>query len=133
MKKNYKKDIEAIDDIKLMVDLFYKKVAEDKLVGPFFAKTNWDKHLATMYNFWDNAIFYSGTYNGNPMNSHTLMHAKNPLSAEHFSQWKKLFIETVDELFEGEKAELAKRRATSIAVVMQTKIIPANTTQLEQP
>jgi hemoglobin len=130
MKKNCKRDIETVEDIKLMVDSFYHKVSQDKLIGPFFEKTNWNKHLATMYNFWDNAIFYSGTYNGNPMKSHTRLHEKNPLSKKHFSQWNKLFTQTVDELFEGEKAELAKRRGTSISVVMQTKIVGNNASPL---
>jgi hemoglobin len=33
-----------------------------------------------------------------------------------------LFTATVDELFEGEKAELAKQRAISISTVMRIKI-----------
>jgi len=41
---------------------------------------------------------------------------------EHFQKWLLLFTETVDQLFEGEKAELAKQRATSIATVMQIKM-----------
>ena len=38
----------------------------------------------------------------------------------------KLFQSTVDELFTGDKAELAKQRALSIATVMKLKTIYLN-------
>jgi hypothetical protein len=44
------------------------------------------------------------------------------LKAEFFERWTALFTDTVDEMFAGEKASLAKQRAISIAVVMQIKI-----------
>jgi hypothetical protein len=40
-----------------------------------------------------------------------------------FQQWVHLFTSTVDELFAGEKALLAKQRAVSISTVMQIKIL----------
>lgn len=45
------------------------------------------------------------------------------MSKVHFDQWVKLFTKTVNELFEGDNAELIKQRATSIATVMQIKIL----------
>lgn len=42
---------------------------------------------------------------------------------DNFQQWIHLFNETVDELYQGEKAELIKKRAQSIATVMQIKLI----------
>ena len=45
------------------------------------------------------------------------------MSKAHFDHWLMLFTTTVDDLFEGEKAEQTKQRATSIATVMQIKII----------
>jgi hemoglobin len=74
--------------------------------------------------FGTNAIFYSGTYNGNPLKTHSHLHKMTPLSPEHFSHWVTLFLETVDELFSGEKASLAKQKAASIAKVMELKVIP---------
>ena len=79
-----------------------------------------------MYDFWENALFFTGGYNGNPLKTHQAFHNKSPLTNEHFKHWLTLFLENVDELFEGEKAELAKQRATSIATVMQMKILPEN-------
>jgi hemoglobin len=39
-----------------------------------------------------------------------------------FLEWLRLFYDTVDELFEGEKAELAKYRGRTIAGIMLYKI-----------
>lgn len=124
-----KKDIENIDDIKLLVNSFYDKVKADKTIGYIFndvAKVNWEKHLPVMYNFWENLLFFTGSYSGNPMIAHEKWHKAVNFNTAHFEQWIKLFTSTVDELFEGEKADMAKQRAISIATVMQIKIIHAH-------
>ncbi len=121
-----KKDILNKKDIEKLVNLFYEKVKKDTIIGHFFnddIKVNWDKHLQVMYNFWENVVFYTGSYNGNPMQKHFDIHAKHPLSMRDFNQWTTLFNESVDELFEGEKAEMIKQKALNIATVMKIKII----------
>lgn len=124
-----KKDIADIKDIELLVNSFYEKVKSDPRISHFFTdtvKVNWERHLPVMYRFWDNALFFTGTYNGHPLDVHQKLHAKENLHTADFEQWNKLFTETVDELFEGEKARLAKERANSIATVMQLKILKKN-------
>ena len=121
-----KKDIENRKDIELLVNRFYDKVIADRVIGYIFndiAKVNWEKHLPVMYDFWENTLLYSGTYTGNPMEIHNRLNKVVPLTATHFQQWLDLFNSTVDELFAGEKARLAKQRAISIATLMQIKII----------
>jgi hemoglobin len=76
-----------------------------------------------MYNFWENALFYSGTYKGNPLELHKHLHRVMPLEPRHFDQWIRIFNETIDELFDGSKADLAKERAYSIAQIMQRNIL----------
>lgn len=120
-----KKDIENREDIIRMVNNFYEKVKPDKTISYFFSQVagvDWEKHLPVMYNFWENIIFHVGGYTGNPMKHHIDLHQKSPMKKEHFNRWIELFNETVDELFEGEKAEQAKLRALSIATVMQINI-----------
>jgi hemoglobin len=75
-----------------------------------------------MYRFWENIIFHTGSYTGNPMEVHMQLHSKCPMHRQHFEKWMELFSSTVDELFEGEKAFQAKQRALSIATVMQVKV-----------
>ena len=121
-----KKDIENRGDIELLVNSFYDKVRNDPVIGFIFndiAKVNWERHLPVMYDFWENTLFYTGGYAGNPMETHRQLNQLIPLTAEHFQQWTRLFTSTVDELFTGEKALLAKQRALSISTLMQIKII----------
>jgi len=120
-----KKDIESRDDIELLVKSFYEKVKIDPVIGSIFtdiARVNWEKHLPVMFDFWENTIFYTGSYSGNPMKSHQNLNRLFPLTKEHFSRWNQLFASTIDELFEGDKAVLAKQRAISISTVMQLKL-----------
>jgi len=120
-----KNDIQTRNDIELLIRTFYDKVIKDEAIGYIFndvAKVNWDAHLPIMFDFWENVLFYTGNYRGNPMQLHKDLHSKEPLTGEHFMQWMKLFTETVDALFEGEKAELAKQRAMSISTMIQVKI-----------
>ncbi len=121
-----KKDIENKNDIEVLVNSFYDRVKCDDILGEIFTAIipiNWSVHLPVMYRFWDNAIFYTGGYTGNPMAMHGHIHKKIGLTPEQFARWLHLFNNTTDELFEGEKASLAKQRAFSIAKVMEQKIL----------
>lgn len=120
-----KNDISNRKDIEKLVNTFYDKVKTDPVIGYIFndvAKVNWEKHLPVMYNFWENTIFYTGSYEGNPMELHRHLNRVTQLNPDHFKEWNFLFITTVDELFEGPNANLAKQRALSISTVMQIKI-----------
>ncbi len=57
---NREHDIKGLEDIKLMVDDFYCKVADDELLAPIFnyqISTYWVPHLEKMYTFWNAALF----------------------------------------------------------------------------
>lgn len=120
-----KTDILTRSDVELLVNRFYDKVKSDATIGYIFndlVKVNWEAHLPVMYDFWESVIFFTGAYNGNPMITHRKLHQIAHLTSEHFKAWLTIFTSTVDEMFEGEKAELAKQRAISMATVMQLKI-----------
>ncbi|MCK9404503.1 MAG: group III truncated hemoglobin [Chitinophagaceae bacterium] len=129
-----KRDIENRADIEVLVDRFYIVVRADDVIGFIFndiVKINWEKHMGLMCDFWENALFFTGTYSGNPMTLHKHLHHIRPLESKHFNQWILLFTSVVDELFEGEKATLAKQRATSIATILESNIIQYNVDQNE--
>lgn len=120
-----KKDIETAEDIKLLVDTFYKKAVADEDLGHIFvdvAKVNWEHHLPIMYAFWESTLLGTQGYKGNPMDAHFKLNQKIPLKGEHFNKWKSLFVNTVEENFQGEIANLAKEKAISIADLMFYKI-----------
>lgn len=116
-----KKQIEHLDDIKLLVDSFYGKVRKNELLGPIFdgvIRDRWPHHLGKMYTFWETILLGNHTYYGSPFPPH----AKLPVDGEHFQEWLRLFYETLDEHFTGEKAEEAKWRAGKMAEMFQYKI-----------
>jgi hemoglobin len=118
-------DIHNRQNIEQLVDAFYEKVKVDDVIGYLFndvAKVNWDVHKPKLYDFWEQIVFQSTTYSGNPMQAHMLLHHHSPLNETHFQRWLKLFFETVDELFDGPTAEFTKQRASAIASVMQAKL-----------
>lgn len=124
------KDIENRDDLYLLVKKFYVKLLNDDVMYHFFEDftdpIHLEKHLQILVNFWDNILFYSGTYKKNAMQPHIDLQALKPFQVQHFQQWLLHFKNTVDEHFEGEKAHVAKTRAISIATVMQIKIFEIN-------
>lgn len=121
-----KKDIQNRDDIAQIVTAFYDRVRTDDVIGFFFTDVipvDWDEHIPVMVDFWENTIFHTGTYQGNPMAVHIRMNKLHPTNAEHFKRWTELLTDTVDQMFTGEHATLMKQRALSIANIMQGKII----------
>lgn len=116
-----KKEIEKIEDIRMLVDTFYGKVREDELLGPIFngiIQDKWEEHLEKMYRFWQTVLLDEHTYYGSPF----APHAQMPIRENHFNQWVKLFHSTIDSLFEGERAEKTKKQSEQMASIFQSKI-----------
>ena len=111
-------DITTRDDIKILVDRFYEKVQADELLNPVFSHVDWPHHLPIMYNFWSSLLLGDQSYHGNPLQKHLPL----LIEAQHFQRWLKLFRETVNENFDGEKAEEVKMRAESIAGIFQVRM-----------
>ena len=118
-------DISSRKDIELLMHEFYEKVRKNETIGPIFndvAKVNWAHHIPIICDFWETLLLDSASYRNNMMEVHFNLNRKTPLEEVHFQVWLKLFSETVDEQFSGSKAELAKKKARSIAALMQFKI-----------
>lgn len=116
-----KRDIQTIDDIKLLVNTFYDRIRANDLLAPiFFSKIqdNWAPHLEKMYKFWETILLENHTYFGSPFPPH----AHLPVVQMHFDAWLQLWGETIDQFFEGEKASDAKWRAEKMAVLFHHKI-----------
>jgi hemoglobin len=123
-------DIQTRDHIKLLIGRFYDKVRNDDIIGFIFndiARVNWDRHLPVMYDFWETLLLDAATYKKNAMEVHYSLNRVFPLEQKHFDRWLLLFDETVEELFSGETASLARKKAKSIAALMQFKMKQENT------
>jgi hemoglobin len=114
-------DIHNDQDIKTFVHAFYGKVEKDKRLGYIFndhAKVDWDEHLSIMVDFWSNILFRTGRYQGRPFRQHRPL----PIKKGDFSRWLGLFEETMDEHFEGPKANYAKEMAGKIATSFAVRL-----------
>ena len=114
-------DISNIEDIKLLVNTFYKKVQNDDLIGPVFNEKmmgRWPEHLEKMYRFWQTLLLEEHTYSGSPFPPHKHL----PVNQSHFDRWMEIFTQTVDSLFVGKLAEEAKIRAANMAYMFNYKI-----------
>lgn len=115
------KEIEDLGDIKRLVDEFYGKVREDDLLSDVFNNVigdRWQEHLEKMYRFWQTVLLGGQTYFGSPF----VPHARLPVEKRHFDRWLKLFHETVDLHFTGEKADRAKWQGERMAYMFLSKI-----------
>ncbi len=121
MEDHSKRDIETIEDIRILVNHFYDRVRQDELLGPVFEgriKNNWSKHLETMYRFWETILLGNYSYKGSPFTKH----ADLPVDKMHFDRWLELFYATIEEHFKGEKADEAKWRAQQMGGMFLYKI-----------
>ena len=124
-----KKDIKTRDDVFLLVSSFYEKVRKDTVLGPFFneAITNWDDHLDKLTGFWESSLFMKTKYLGNPLEVHAKVDKEhnNSITELHFGLWLNLWFQTIEELFEGDNADNAKRRARKMGTFLYLKIFEA--------
>ncbi|MBI1306642.1 MAG: sec-independent protein translocase TatC [Bacteroidetes bacterium] len=123
-------DINNQQDVRDLVDAFYRKVLKDDLIAHFFTtvvQLDWEKHLPRIYAFWNSLLLPDGVYKGNAMGIHFELNEKSPMKAEHFERWLKLWRETVNEMFKGTNAENAISKAEQIAGLMNFKMNKQNT------
>lgn len=111
-------DIEDRADCERLVRAFYGRTLEDPIIGFIFvdiAKLDLEAHIPVIASFWETILLGNRTYTGGAFHVHADLHAQVPLQAGHFDRWLMLWRTTVDELFVGERAELAKSHAHRVA------------------
>ena len=118
MDLNEKREISTRADVELMVRVFYSGISEDPELAPVFAGIDLSAHLPVIADFWSSVLLDEHSYKGNAFDKHLRLQ----LSEALFKRWLDLFEATVDDLFTGDKAGLAKQRANSIAFIFKTKL-----------
>lgn len=119
------RDLRDRRDALTLVTEFYRRAFDDGVLGPVFrdvARLDLAAHLPVMADFWDTVLFRAGSYRGNLLRAHLALHERAPLTAAHFSRWLALWTATVDDLFAGEKADLAKSQAERIGRSMTRRL-----------
>lgn len=84
---------------------------------PPFDGLDFEKHIPHIVHFWSFVLHDEEGYKTNVFEKHIHL----PIEPHMFDVWLKVWIETIDNLFAGEKAELAKQRATILAHTFKSK------------
>jgi hemoglobin len=113
-----KTDILTPADVTKLIKTFYDKLMISS-IKHHFIHLNLEEHLPRVDSFWNATLFADFAYGQNLMEKH--MHL--PLKKEEFTIWLKLFWDSVDELYSGPNAETTKNRSSSIAYIMQKKLL----------
>jgi hemoglobin len=111
-------DIETRADCERLVRAFYERAFADDMIGFLFtdvARLDLEAHVPRITSFWETILLGARTYGGGAFAPHAALHAKVPLRSAHFRRWVTIWRATVDDLFTGERAELAKAHADRVA------------------
>ena len=118
-------DIETRTDIDLVMRVFYEHALVDDVIGFIFTDVvgmDLEDHLPVIGDFWEGVLFASGTYASrgrDPMEIHRQLDRRVTLTDRHFNRWLELFCHSIDNEFQGPRAEFLKARARAIAARMR--------------
>jgi hemoglobin len=118
-------DIDTRADCEALVRAFYGKALRDPVIGWLFtdvARLDLEAHVPQIASFWETVLLGTKSYSGTPFEPHARLHAKAKLRAGHFGRWLALWNETLDELFSGERTELAKAHALRVAQAFHARL-----------
>lgn len=119
------RDIETAQDCERLVREFYGRALVDPVIGFIFvdvARLDLEAHVPRIASFWETILLGAQSYGGGAFAPHAALHARVPLRQGHFARWLWLWEQTVDELFTGERAELAKRHAQRVAAAFHARL-----------
>jgi len=114
------KTIDSRKDISLLVNTFYNSIRQDEVLGPIFntmiAQDRWPEHLEKLMDFWETNLFGVPKFKGNPVEAHLRTDREFKIEQAHFERWVRIWTETIDGLFIGERAERAKHAAQRMSI-----------------
>jgi hemoglobin len=107
------------------VRAFYGRAMVDPIIGFLFtdvAGLDLESHVPVITSFWETMLLDAQTYSGGAFHPHAALNAKVTLRSGHFERWLELWRTTVDELFAGERAELAKVHADRVGKAFHARL-----------
>jgi hemoglobin len=127
-------DIDTREDCEQLVRAFYGRALSDPIIGFLFtdvAKLDLEAHVPRITNFWDTILLDAHSYGGGAFRPHIELNLQVPLKRGHFERWLHLWTTTVDELFAGERAELAKAHAIRVAAAFESRLRSFDASEFE--
>lgn len=111
------RDIETRADIELLINTFYSSLLQIEDIKPVFAGIDFPSHVPHIVHFWSFVLLDEPGYKTNVFEKHRPL----PIQPHQFDTWLSTFNDTVSKLFAGEKAELARQRATLLSYTFKSK------------
>ena len=122
-------------DVHALLERFYgRALVDDVLAEPFteVRVKGLDQHLPVMCDFWETVLFRAGLYRGSALHVHRDVHIRHRLDHRHFIRWLTLWLDTVDEMYQGAVAERAKMQARRIAWAMHRRLTGGDAPELDE-
>jgi hemoglobin len=111
------KDIENKQDIELLIHTFYGELLKIGRMKEIFKNINFEEHLPNIVHFWSFVLLDEEGYKTNVYDKHVHL----PILKADFDTWLEVFTTSVDKLFAGEKADMAKQRASVLSYTFKSK------------
>jgi hemoglobin len=118
-------DIADRADCERLVRAFYGRALVDPVIGWIFtdvAQLDLEAHVPQIASFWETVLLGAQSYRGGAFRPHAAIHVRARLRAGHFERWLWLWDATVDDLFAGERAALAKAHAHRVARAFHARL-----------
>lgn len=115
------RDIATDNDVGVLVHRFYRAAIPDALLGPVFERfgTDWSRHLAKLVAYWEHVLLDRPGIATNTIGVHAGVQRVAPFGPEHVVRWVELWEQTIDALYLGPVAELAKTRARQVGRALE--------------
>jgi hemoglobin len=119
------KDIETREDCEALVRRFYTRALDDDVIGWLFvdvAHINLKVHVPIITSFWETVLLGARSYSGGAFGPHAALHSAAGLRPGHFARWLQIWRETVDAMYAGPVADLAKAHAERVAAAFSRRL-----------
>jgi len=125
------RDLVTRSDIHDLVISFYREVVFDDLLGPVFeevAEVDWSAHIPKLIDYWCRVLLGQPGYDGFILGPHRQVHEHEAFRPELFDRWYQLFVEAVDQDWEGPTSDQAKAHAARMAATLSRRLLHAEWT-----
>ncbi len=97
-------DIDSPENVKIVVDTFYKKASSDELLGPIFYRIENLPKKQALYVYWQKELLNRSISQPDGLPDHIFLMS----SPQHFVRWSELFLEILEVNFSGPMTDKAK-------------------------
>lgn len=110
------RDVATRNDVGVLVYRFYRHAIPDPLLGPVFERfgVDWPSHLPKLVTYWEHVLLDRPGMATNTVGAHGGVQNIAPFGPAHIDRWVALWEQTIDDLYVGPVAELAKKRARQV-------------------